>query len=155
MWQLMEGGCSLFFSCHPNQWGNDFLWLRVDCISVVYADSGRFLAVTLHFLTDKQTTRNSSSTYCAHTYFSTDCVFINRGEAGGDERRSEAIHNWARGRVWRAGSPLQLHPHMLCLRYQSTVLASWLYICMWMSLSPQKKHWCSFTVINFDWLLGI
>lgn len=61
--------------------------------------------------------------------FLTDCVSIDRREAGGDKRRTEAAHHRARGHVRRAGSPLQLHTHLLCLRYQSISLASWFPIC--------------------------
>ena len=76
-------------------------------------------------LTQKHTMRRRYVLFMYVRCFITGSVFINRGEAGCDERWSEASHSRARRRVWGAGSPLQLHPHLLSVRYHSIVLASW------------------------------
>lgn len=53
-------------------------------------------------------------------------VYVNyRRKTGDDKRRTEGAHSWARGHVWRVSALLQLHPYLLCHRYQTIVLASW------------------------------
>ncbi len=137
MWRLIESSCYPFFSCHCS-------WREVVALfglgTIAYQLFVQFVSDTRRsfdrfpLFPDTKTHAHNSSTLINMLYFFTGCVFIDRREAGCDKRWIEASHDRARRRVCRAGSPLQLHPHLLRLRYQITVLASPFGICMQISV---------------------
>lgn len=153
--QVKESGCCLILYClsSPQRDGN-LVWLRDDYISIVCTVCLRNLKVLgspCVFLNLKHV--QGTALRVLHGDLFIGCVFIDRREAGCDKRRAEASHHRAREHVWRAGSPLQLHPLLHCLRYWSHVRASWFFFvfaCTYHWGSITRKHRWNLSVIPFD-----
>lgn len=124
--QVKESGCCLILYCLSSpQRDVNLVWLWDDYISIVYTVCLRNLKVLgspCVFLNQKHV--QGTALCVLHGDLFIGCVFVDRREAGCDKRRAEAYHHRAREHVWRAGSPLQLHPLLHCLRYWSHVRVS-------------------------------